>query len=500
MTTTTTTGTTPSAGSGPELPASTLLIGTDSPTATSGGTYDHIFAGTGQVDATIPLAGDAEIDRAVQAAHEAQREWMSWPAERRRDALIKLADLVAEEFSEFARLTVNDYAPPISFAASTMLTERYLRYYAGFVDKGTGGSTPASPYPNASVLNLIEHEPYGVVLAILPWNGPMVPVGLAVAPALAAGNAVLVKPPELTPFAPYHFGRLCLKAGLPPGLVSILPAGPEGSEKMVRHPGVGKIHFTGGGVTARKIIRAASDNLTPVVTELGGKNPNVIFADADIDAAAQIAAFQGPLTQSGQSCACGSRIIVQESIYDTFLEKLLANVSAAKVGDPWDPSTIVGPVVSQGAADRIMAVIDDAVDNRHGELVLGGKRLGGDLAGGYFIEPTVFSRVDNRSPLAQVETFGPVVSVIPFTDEADALALANDTVYGLNSFVFTRDLQRAHRFARGLEAGSVWVNTFSDMQPQSPYGGYKQSGTGRVGGLEGLLDFLQVKNIRIPLG
>ena len=157
-------------------------------------------------------------------------------------------------------------------------------------------------------------------------------------------------------------------------------------------------------------------------------------------------------------------------------------------------------MVSLGAADRIMAVIDDAVDNRHGELVLGGKRLGGDLAGGYFIEPTVFSRVDNRSPLAQVETFGPVVSVIPFTDEADALALANDTVYGLNSFVFTRDLQRAHRFARGLEAGSVWVNTFSDMQPQSPYGGYKQSGTGRVGGLEGLLDFLQVKNIRIPLG
>lgn len=481
------------------LPSSTLLIGGDTFTTSSGGTYDHIFAGTGKVDATIPLAGEVEIDLAVEAAKQAQKEWISWPAERRRDALIALADLVASEFEEFARLTVHDYAPPISFAAGTMLTERYLRYYAGFVDKGTGSSTPASPYPNSAVLNLIEHEPYGVVLAILPWNGPMVPVGLAVAPALAAGNAVLIKPPELTPFAPYHFGQLCLRAGLPAGLVNVLPAGPEGSEAMVRHRGVHKIHFTGGGTTARKIIRAASDHLTPVVTELGGKNPNVIFADADLDTAAQIAAFQGPLTQSGQSCACGSRIIVQESVYDVFLEKMLAVVSAAQVGDPWDPSTLVGPVVSQAAADRILGVIDEAVDNKYGELVHGGRRLGGELAGGYFIEPTVFSRVDNTSPLGQIETFGPVVSVIPFTDEADALSIANDSTYGLNSFVFTNDLTRAHRFARGLEAGSVWVNTFSDMQPQSPYGGYKQSGTGRVGGLEGMLDFMQTKNIRIPL-
>lgn len=482
------------------LPQSTLLVAGDTLSSSSGGTYDHIFAGTGKVNGRIPLAGEAEIDLAVKAAKDAQREWMSWPVERRRDTLLKLADLVAAEFDEFARLTVHDYAPPISFAASTMLTERYIRYYAGFVDKGTGSSTPASPYAASAVLNLVEHEPYGVVLAILPWNGPMVPVGLAVAPALAAGNAVIVKPPELSPFAPYHFGQLCLKAGLPAGLVSILPAGPEGSELMVRHPGIQKIHFTGGGATARKIIRAASDHLTPVVTELGGKNPNVIFADADLDAAAQIAAFQGPLTQAGQSCACGSRIIVQEKIYDAFMEKFLAVVSSAKIGDPWDPTTLVGPVVSQAATDRIMGVIHEAVDNNYGELVHGGRRLGGDLAEGYFIEPTVFSRVDNKSPLGQIETFGPVVSVIPFSDEADALSIANDSDFGLNSFVFTEDLKRAHRFARGLEAGSVWVNTFSDMQPQSPYGGYKQSGTGRVGGIEGLLDFMQTKNIRIPLG
>lgn len=495
----TTTDAAPALVSPGDLPVSTLLIAGDTLSSSTGGTYDHVFPGTGKVNATIPVVGDAEIDLAVSTAKEAQKEWISWPPEKRRDALIKLADLVADEFDEFARLTVNDYAPPISMAAGTMLTERYLRYYAGFVDKATGASTPVSPYPNASVLNLVEHEPYGVVLAILPWNGPMVPVGLAVAPALAAGNAVLVKPPELTPFAPFHFGQLCLKAGLPAGLVNVLPAGPEGSERMVRHPGIGKIHFTGGAPTARKIIRAAADNLTPVATELGGKNPNVIFADTDLDTAAQLAAFQGPLTQAGQSCACGSRIIVQESVYDQFLEKLIGATAAAKVGNPWDPTTLVGPVINQTAVDRILGVIDDAVDKKHGELVHGGKRLGGELAEGYFIEPTIFSRVDNKSPLAQIETFGPVVSVIPFADEADALSIANDTTYGLNSFVFTNDLKRAHRFARGLEAGSIWVNTYSDMQPQSPYGGYKQSGTGRAGGIEGLLDFLQVKNIRIPL-
>lgn len=489
----------PGAATG-ELPPSTVLIGGDTLAATSGGTYDHVFPGTGRVNATIPLAGQAEVDLAVSTAREAQREWMSWPSERRRDLLLDLADLVGEEFQEFGRLSVHDYAVPISFAASSMLTERYLRYFAGFVDKSTGSTGPVSPYPNGQVVNLVDHEPYGVVLTILPWNGPMVPVGINACAALAAGNAVLVKPPELTPFAPYHFGQLALRAGLPAGLVNVLPAGPEGSELMVRHRGVDKIHFTGGGATARRIIHAAADNLTPVATELGGKNANVIFADADLDVAAQIAAFQGPLTQSGQSCACGSRILVQDSVYDAFLEKMLAIVADAKVGDPWDPTTLVGPVISQGAADRIMGVIDEAVDRRYGELVLGGRRLGGELAEGYFIEPTVFSRVDNGSPLAQVETFGPVVSVIPFEDEAQALALANDSDYGLNAFVFTRDLGRAHRMAKGLASGSIWVNTYSDMQPQSPYGGYKQSGVGRAGGLEGLHEFLQVKNIRIPLG
>jgi len=236
-----------------------------------------------------------------------------------------------------------------------------------------------------------------------------------------------------------------------------------------------------------------------VVTELGGKSANIIFGDADLDAAAMLSAHQGPFMQSGQSCACASRVLVHESVHDAFVEKFVAVIQASTIGDPLDPQVVCGPVISQGAADRILAVIEQAVTQRSGELIVGGKRLGGELAQGYYIEPTVFIGVDNASALAQTETFGPVVSVIKFSDEAEAVRVANDTNYGLNAFVQTTNLSRAHRVARQLEAGSVWINTFSDISPQGPYGGCKQSGFGRTGGLEGLHEFLQVKNIRIGM-
>jgi len=245
------------------------------------------------------------------------------------------------------------------------------------------------------------------------------------------------------------------------------------------------------------VLAAAATNLTPVVAELGGKSANIIFEDADLDRAVAMAAHQGPLMQSGQSCACASRVLVHESVYDAFLEKFLGSVESAKVGDPLDPAVFFGPVISQDSADRILGVIDQAVAQKAGELLLGGKRLGGDLAQGYYIEPTVFGGVDNASALAQTETFGPVVALVKFRDEAEAVCIANDTPYGLNAFVQTNDLTRAHRVARQLEAGSVWINQLSLMSPQGPYGGYKQSGFGRTGGIEGLQEFLQVKNIRI---
>ena len=473
-----------------------LLIGGDRITNTSGGYHAHIYPATGQPNATVPLAGAADIDRAVAAAWEAHREWMSLTVDRRRDLLIDLADAVHENLDELARLNVHDYAVPISFAATALLLERFLRYYAGYVDKPHGSSTPVDW---SFDVNLIEREPYGVVGVITPWNGALAVTASCVAPALAAGNAVLLKPSEVAPLASLRFGELCTQVGLPAGLVNVVPAGPEGGEALVRHPGVRKIFFTGGGGTARKVLQSAAVNLTPVVAELGGKSANVIFDDADLDAAAMLSAHQGPLMQSGQSCACASRVLVQESVYDAFLEKFIGVIQASTIGDPLDPAVVFGPVISQGAVDRILGVIDEAVTNGAGELLVGGKRLGGELAQGFYLEPTVFGGVDNASALAQTETFGPVVSVMRFCDEAEAVRIANDTPYGLNAFVQTTDLGRAHRVARRLEAGSVWINKFSDISPGGPYGGYKQSGFGRTGGLEGLHEFLQVKNIRIAM-
>ena len=473
-----------------------LLIDEKLITQSSGGIHQHIYPATGEPNVAVPLAGGAEIDRAVSSAWHAHRAWMSLTVDRRRDLLIDLADMVHEHLDELALLNVYDYAVPISLAGTAHMLEWFLRHFAGYVDKPHGASSPVN---GSFDVNLIEREPYGVVGVIAPWNGALAVAASSVAPALAAGNAVVLKPSELAPLAALRFGELCLEAGLPPGLVNVVPANAEGGEALVRHPGIRKIHFTGGDATARQVLVAAATNLTPVVAELGGKSANLVFEDADLDLAAAMSAHQGPLMQSGQSCACASRVLVHDSVYDTFVEKFVVAIESAKIGDPLDPTTFFGPVISEVAADRILGVIDAAVAQQSGELLLGGKRIGGELAQGFFIEPTVFGDVDNSSGLAQTETFGPVVSLIRFHDEAEALHLANDTPYGLNAFIQTRDLNRAHRVARQLEAGSVWINQISLISPQGPYGGYKQSGFGRTGGLDGLHEFTQIKNIRIGM-
>lgn len=473
-----------------------LLIAGEAIAQTSAGTHDHIYPATGHPNVVVALAGPQEIDRAVASGWEAHRAWMSLTVDRRRDLLIDLADLVHEHLDELAELNVHDYAVPISYAGTALLLERFLRHFAGYVDKPHGASAPVD---GSFDINLIEREPYGVVAVIAPWNGALAVAGSCVAPALAAGNAVVFKPSELAPLAALRFGELCLQAGLPPGLVNVVPAGAEGGDALARHPGIRKVHFTGGGATARKVIMAAATNLTPVVAELGGKSANIVFGDADLQTAAASAAHQGPLMQSGQSCACASRILVQDAVYDDFMDAFLARIAEAKIGDPLDPAITFGPVVAQSAVDRILAAIDDAVSRGAGKLLTGGRRIGGELAQGFYIEPTVFGDVDNASELAQLETFGPVVSVIRFRDADEAVSIANDSPYGLNAFVHTRDLVRAHSVARRLESGSVWVNQFSQISPQGPYGGYKQSGFGRTGGLEGLHEFLQLKNIRIGM-
>lgn len=474
-----------------------LLVGSDRITTTSVDRYSHIYPGTGECNATVALAGEKEMGLAVSAGREAQRQWAALTVDQRRDALIDLADVVHEHLGELTELNTHDYGVPISYAGNGIMVEQFLRYFAGYVDKPHGLSTPVSSSPD---LNFIEREPYGVVGVIAPWNGSLVVAASCLAPALAAGNAVVFKPSEVAPLAALRLGELCIEAGLPPGLVNVLPAAAEGGDALVRHRGINKIHFTGGDQTARAVLKAAADNLTPVVTELGGKSANIIFADADLDAVAVRSAHQGPLMQSGQSCACASRILLQDTIYDAFVERFLGVIGAARVGDPLEPTTAFGPVISDTALRRILSAVDQAVDEGSAELLTGGHRItDGALARGYFIEPTVLGNVDNSSALAQTETFGPVVSLIRFRDEAEAVRIANDTRYGLNAFVHTRDLNRAHTVARQLESGSVWINQGSRISPQGPYGGYKHSGTGRTGGLEGLHEFQQVKNIRIGM-
>lgn len=480
-----------------DVPLHGLLIGEQRLTRSNAGVHDHVFPATGEVNARVVLAGPEDVDRAVEAAKKAQREWMSRPADARRDALLALSDLVADNAESLTELSIEDNGSPRFISAvHPQQVVRWLRYYAGWIDKIAGHIPPVS---NSTDLNLVIHEPYGVIAAILPWNGPLFGVAMVVGPALAAGNAVIIKPPELAPLTSLRFGELALQAGLPPGLVNVLPADPIGTETLVRHPGVDKIHFTGSAAVATLIEKAAADNLTPVSTELGGKAAAVIFDDADLDSAAMLACFSGPLAQSGQNCASGSRILVQDGIIEDVTDRIKTIMANTPVGDPRSESTLVGPVISEAAAARILGTIDRAVD-AGATLRAGGHRMGGELARGYFIEPTLFTDVDPASELFQEETFGPVASISSFADQDEAIAMVNDSTYGLVNYVHTTNLVRAHTVARALQSGTVFVNTYPDLVPSAPYGGYKRSGAARVGGLEGLLEFCQTKDIRISLG
>ena len=333
-----------------------LLIGGDLLTRSSGGSHEHVYPATGRPNVTVPLAGAADIDDAVASAREAQRVWTSLTVDRRRDLLIDLADVVHEHLEELALLNVHDYGVPISFAGTAHMLEWFLRHFAGYVDKPHGTSSPVN---GSFDVNLIEREPYGVVGVITPWNGALAVAASCVAPALAAGNAVVLKPSELAPLAAIRFGELCVKAGLPPGLVNVTPAGAEGGEALVRHPGIGKIHFTGGDVTARRVLAAAATNLTPVVAELGGKSANVVFADADLDLGCGHGCPPGPadavrpelrVRKPCPGAGLGVRRVPREISR--------APSRSATVGDPLDPTVFFGPVISEASASRILGVVE----------------------------------------------------------------------------------------------------------------------------------------------
>ena len=385
-----------------------------------------------------------------------------------------------------------DNATPISVARFMPAKAIDLfRYNAGWADKIGGEVIPTWPAP---AFDYTCDEPYGVVAISIPWNGPISAIGMTVAPALAAGNCVVLKPPELAPYAALRMGELFLEAGFPPGVVNVVPAGPEGGEVLCRHPGIDKIHFTGSGATARKVLASSLEHLVPVGLELGGKSANIIFADADVDATIPHV-VTAIASLSGQGCLLGTRALVQRPVYEEVIERVVAAVDALTVGDPLSPTTRIGPVISSSACARIVDTIERAQEQGHGRLVTGGKRLSGELADGYFIEATVFADVDNASALAQHEIFGPVLSIIPFDEDHEAIRLANATSYGLAAYLHTNDLRRAHTVAAQLEAGNVAVNGSLANPISAPFGGVKQSGYGRLGGIDGIREFSRAKNV-----
>jgi acyl-CoA reductase-like NAD-dependent aldehyde dehydrogenase len=472
-----------------------MLIGDEWIDKGSGGEFIHVNPSTGRPHPPIPLGGTEEIDRAVKAARSAQRVWWGMPADARRDAMLRLAGLLRQNAVELGALTVLDNGSPVPMAqGGAMASADYFTYYAGWVDKTGGDVIPTWPAP---ALDYSIMEPYGVVGVIIPWNVPMHNVGQVIGSALAAGNAVLFKPPELAPFTALRFGELVLEAGIPPGVVNIVPGGPEGGRAIVAHPDIDKIHFIGSGATARQILISAADTLKPVTTELGGKSANLVFADADLEAAAAHSAYRA-MGNSGQGCIVPTRLLVEDSIYDQFVAMVVGIAQSMKVGDPFEQGTILGPVINDHACERILGVIERARAEGAGELLTGGARVGGVLKDGFFIEPTIFGDVDNASDLAQREIFGPVLAVIRFHDEDEAVAIANDTTYGLAAYAQTNDLRRAHRLATRLEAGAIGING-AGVQVGAPMGGVKQSGYGRMGGRYGLEDFMRPKNVYIPL-
>jgi aldehyde dehydrogenase (NAD+) len=471
-------------------PQVTLRIADQRLQTGSGGTHDHISPVTGTVDAAVPLAGADEVDLAVRAARSGFETWRRTPPQRRGMILFRLADLIADHGTEFARLGALDNGSPISLGTADVSAD-WIRYYAGWADKSHSEVT-GSFLEGEFSYSLAQ--PYGVIAAIITWNAPLMSLAMKVPAALAAGNAVVVKPSELTPFSSDLFATLATEAGLPPGVLNVIPGGAAAGAALVDHPGVDKISFTGGEKTASRILQHCAVTMKPVVLELGGKSANIILDDADLDSACFHGAFMGLALLSGQGCALPTRMIVQDSVYDDVVDRVVAAAQRLAVGDPLDPATISGPVVSEAAMDRILGVIDRAGSDG-ARLLTGGHRLDGDLEKGFFIAPTVFGDVDPASDLGQNEVFGPVLAITKFSTDQEAIDIANSTRYGLSGCVQSGNLRRALGIAEELTTGEVLINGAPNANVRRPFGGFGASGFGKEGGRQGIEEFVRVKSI-----
>ena len=452
---------------------------------------------TGKPWALIPRGGKADVDRAVAAAHQALTagEWPKLNATKRGALLRRLGDLTAEHSKALAETEVRDNGKLYAeMSAQTAYMAQWYYYYGGLADKIEGHVIPSD---KPDTFNYTRYEPVGVVACIIPWNSPLLLLAWKLAPALAAGNTVVIKPSEYTSASALEFMKLVEQAGFPPGVVNVVTGfGNEAGTPLVEHPKVAKVAFTGSDATGQRIYEAAARGMKRVSMELGGKSPNIVFDDAHLDNAIK-GVISGIFAATGQTCIAGSRLLVQQSIHDAFVEKLVAFAKTAKMGDPMHLDTQVGPVTNPPQFEKILKYIDIA-KGEGAQAVLGGSRATRPECGdGWFVEPTIFTGVNNSMRIAQEEVFGPVLSVIPFRDEEEALAIGNDVVFGLAAGVWTQNMRRAFTMAEKLQAGTVWVNTYRAVSYLSPFGGYKRSGIGRESGQEMIKEYLQTKSVWI---